>query len=218
MARLKIKKIFFIGSGGHFREQFQWFRDFVAKEKIKNYNIIGIIDDVNYKLNFDKYSGLKIFRSKDIKYSSDKHLILSIGEPKTRNFFIKKFSKFNFFNLIHPSAIVSSYAKIGKGTIISPLSIIAGNATVGDFNNFNYGTMLAHDCKVGANNTFSPGTKIMGNCVIGSNNFFGVDSKMAPNTAMLNNNIIGANCTIINNFKSNLILIGTPAKVLKKKL
>jgi hypothetical protein len=82
MARLKIKKILFIGSGGHFREQFQWFRDFVVKEKIKNYNIIGIIDDVNYKLNFDKYSGLKIFRSKDIKYSSDKHLILSIGDPR----------------------------------------------------------------------------------------------------------------------------------------
>jgi hypothetical protein len=87
MARLKIKKIFFIGSGGCFKEQFQWFRDFVVKEKIKNYNIIGIIDDVNYKLNLDKYSGLKIFRSEDIKYSSDKYLILSIGEPKTRNFF-----------------------------------------------------------------------------------------------------------------------------------
>jgi acetyltransferase EpsM len=211
-----MKKIFFIGSGGHFREQFHWLQDFITKKKVKNYNVVGIIDDINYKLNRDNYSGLKIYRSKDVKYSSDKYLILSIGEPKTRSLFIKIFFKFNFFDLIHPSAIVSSNAKIGKGITISPLSIIAGNAVVGDFNNFNYGTMLAHDCNVGVNNTFSPGTKIMGNCLIGSNNFFGVDSKMVPNTSILNNNIIGANCTIINNFKSNSILIGTPAKVIKK--
>jgi acetyltransferase EpsM len=212
-----MKNFFFIGSGGYFREQFQWFRDFVIKKKIKNYNVAGIIDDVNYKAIKDNYSGLKIFKSKDIKYSTDKYLILSIGDPNTRNYFIKKFSKFNFFNLIHPSAIVSTCAKIGKGTIVSPLSIIAGNAVMGDFNNLNFGTMLSHDCNVGANNTFSPGTKIMGHCSIGNNNFFGVDSKMIPSTAILNNNIIGANCTIIDNFKSNSTLVGTPAKLIKKK-
>lgn len=210
-----MKYIFLIGAGGYFKEQFIYLKDVLKQKKFKDFEISGIIDE-NVDAQLDKFSGLKIYKPNKIKYSADKYLILCIGDPKVRNLFIERFKKFNFFNLIHPSAIVSSSAKIGKGLIISPLCIVTSNAVIDDFNNLNTKVMISHDCVIGKNNSFSPGTGLMGHCKVGKNNFFGSNSLMIPKTSLIDNNVIGASATITKSFDSNLILVGTPAATFKK--
>lgn len=211
-----MKKIFFYGSSGYFKEQFVWVNDFLKFNK-NQYELAGIIDEPkSLYLKKDNFSGLNILKLSEIQKNNDNEIHLSIGDTVLREKAIKELKDYKIFSYCHPSAIVSSFAKIGKGVTISPKTIIAGDALVGDYNNFNFGSMISHDCLMKENNTLSPGVKIMGNCKIGNNNFFGVDAKMIPGTELFDNNLVGANCTITKNFSSGNILVGTPGIVIKK--
>jgi len=52
-------------------------------------------------------------------------------------------------DLIHPSAIVSSKAKLGKGVSVGPFSIIYDNVEIGD------DTCIGSYCELGLSNAFS---------------------------------------------------------------
>jgi acetyltransferase EpsM len=213
-----MKKIFFYGSSGYFKEQFIWVKDFLNLYK-NQYLLAGIIDDPkSLHLKKDNFSGLNIFKLAEIPKNNDIEIHLSIGDPTLRDKAIKELKEYKIFSYRHPSAIISSHAKIGEGVTICPKTIIAGDALIGDYNNFNFGSFVSHDCIMKQNNTLSPGVKIMGNCKIGNNNFFGVDAKMIPGTEVIDRNLVGANCTITKNFLSDNVLVGTPAKVIKKTI
>ena len=130
-----------------------------------------------------KIFNIPVIDEKEITYSEKRYLYIAIGSIDTRIDIIEKFSNYNFYTLIHPSAIISQGAIIGKGCTISPNTIIAGDAKIGDFN-----SMISHDCVTGNNNIFSPGSKILGRCKIGNNNYFGADSIMLPKTEIGNSN------------------------------
>lgn len=206
-----MKKIIIFGSGGFFKEQFYWLKDSLKK---KDYEILAIVSKESQSL---KLFNVPIITEKEIPKSKNIFLYIAIGSINVRAKIIKKFYNYNFYTLIHPSAIVSKGARIGKGCIISPNTVIAGDPKVGDFNVFNFNSMISHDCVTGENNIFSPGSKVLGWCRMGNNNYLGAGSVMLPKTSIGNNNIIGANATLNRNFKNSLTLIGTPAKKYKIK-
>ena len=208
-----MKKIFILGGGGFFKEQFYWLKDTLKKKN--NYKIEAIVTN---KVKLDKLFNLPVITEENIPKSKNTFLYIAIGSISLRKKIIKKFSNFNFYTLIHPSAIVSNGASIGKGCTVSPNTIIAGDAKIGDFNVFNFNSMISHDCVTGNNNIFSPGIKILGWSKVGNNNYFGADSIMLPKVKIGNNNIIGANATLNKNFKDFHTLIGTPAKIYKKNI
>ena len=207
-----MKKIIIFGDGGFFKEQFYWLKDDLAKKN--DYEIEAIASNRNQG---KKIFNIPVIDEKEITYSEKRYLYIAIGSIDSRINIIKKFSNYNFYTLIHPSAIISQGAIIGKGCTISPNTIIAGDAKIGDFNSFNFNSMISHDCVTGNNNIFSPGSKILGWCKIGNNNYFGADSIMLPKTEIGNSNMIGANATLNSNFENSKILIGTPAKIYKKE-
>lgn len=206
-----MKKIIILGSGGFFKEQFYWLQDSLKKKK--NYKIEAIVSTENQS---QKLFNIPIINEKKIPKSKNILLYIAIGSTKVRAKIIKKFKNYNFYTLIHPSAIISQGAIIGKGCTISPNTIIAGDAKIGDFNLFNFSSMISHDCIIGENNIFSPSSKILGWAKMGNNNYFGAGAIMLPKIKIGNNNTIGANSTLTKNFNNNQTLIGTPAKTYNK--
>ena len=80
-----MKYIFFIGAGGFFKEQFIYLNSMLNEKKHKDFKVAGIIDD-NDNIKLDRFSGLKIYKPNKVKYSEDKYLILTIGDPKNKKF------------------------------------------------------------------------------------------------------------------------------------
>ena len=208
-----MKKIFFIGAGGHFREIFHWYNHQVRNDKSQSH-VVGVIDDNLSNKKFEEFTKLKIIKSKDLKNEKDIYLILSTGILDVRIKILKQFKKFNFETLIHPSAQISEGATFGKGNVFSPNTVIAGNAKIGNFNNFNFNCAISHDCNIGENNVLSPSTSLMGDCRIGNLNFFGANSTMVPKTKIDDNNIIGAGAVLTKSFGSNNTIVGVPGKKL----
>ena len=210
-----MKKILFIGAGGHFKEVFVWYLDQIKQQGLKN-EIKGIVDDDKIHLGHEPTSKLKIYKFEEIKITNDVHFILAIGQMNIRKKIISKYKNLNFETCIHPNASISKNCVYKKGNLFGPNTVIAGDCKLGNFNNFSQNSTASHDCIIGDNNFFSPSSSIMGNCQIGKNNFFGVSSNMIPGVIIKDNNIIGANSTLIKSAKSNNnTFIGVPAKVKK---
>ena len=114
-----MKKIFFIGSGGHFKDVFCWYIDRLKYQKHDS-EIKGIIDDNKIDLKYDLFTKLKIYKFKDLKIEKDFHFILAIGQMEIRKKIINQFSTYKFETCIHPRAIISEncFYKKGKKTRI----------------------------------------------------------------------------------------------------
>ena len=111
-----MKKIFFLGSGGLFKEIFYWYKDQIKFESSQN-EIIGVIDDDVSGQRFEEFSKLKRIKSKDLKNEKNIYLIVAMGLTEIRSKVINKFKKFKFENVIHPSASISGGANYGKGNV-----------------------------------------------------------------------------------------------------
>jgi sugar O-acyltransferase (sialic acid O-acetyltransferase NeuD family) len=210
-----MKKILFIGAGGHFKDVFNWYLDQTKQQGLKN-EIKGIIDDEKIHLEYEPVTKLKIYKFEEVDITNELYFILAIGQISIRKKIISKYQNLNFETCIHPNASISTNCVYKKGNLFGPNVVIAGDCKLGNFNNFSQNSTASHDCIIGDNNFFSPSSSIMGNCQIGENNFFGVSSNMIPGVNIKDNNIIGANSTIVKSVKSNNnTFIGVPAKVKK---
>lgn len=70
--------------------------------------------------------------------------------------------------------------------------------------------VLAHDASL-VNHL---GYARIGNVVIGDNVFVGADSVILPNVTIGDNSIIGANSTVSRNIPANVVVAGSPARVI----
>ncbi|MBR6389141.1 MAG: hypothetical protein IKS15_03380 [Opitutales bacterium] len=116
-----------------------------------------------------------------------------------------------FENFIHPSAVISKYAKIGIGAAIAPFCLVEAGAKIGDFVSINAGAKISNSAKIGKFSTISS------NCVVGAGAelkdgvFMASSSILKSGAAMLENSFLGANSYAQNNVKKGETAFGNPA-------
>ena len=107
----------------------------------------------------------------------------------------KCFSELNkrgvpYCNLIHPTAVIGGYVKMGVGNIIMPMTHIGPHAEIGNDNFFTAKTSIEHHNILGSHCTFGPGVMTSGSVEIGDCTKFGAGIFVEP---LVN---IGSNCRI----------------------
>lgn len=213
-----MKKIVLIGAGGHCKVIID-----IIKSK-NEYEIIGItsrnsgeskICDVPIIGNDDL---LKQYLNSGIEYA-----FIAVGgleDIKLRNKLLNMVKSLGFKIpvLIHDKAIVSVYSSIGEGTCVMPGAIINAGATIGDNCIINSGAIVEHDCIISDNTHISPNASIAGGVKIGKDSHVGIGSSIIQNLSIGCNVTIGAGAVVVEDVENNLVVVGTPAKVIKRKL
>ena len=121
-----------------------------------------------------------------------------------------------FLNFVHPSALVSKSAKLGKAHIILANCTINCNAELGDFVTMNTNSLIGHDTVIGNNNFIAAHTCIGSGLHIGNGNFTGLNSSLKNLITVGDYNLIGMAANVVKNVTDNNILVGNPAKSLVK--
>jgi sugar O-acyltransferase (sialic acid O-acetyltransferase NeuD family) len=210
-----------LGGGGHTKAII----DNMVNNKMNN---IVILDDnlskndiiLHYykilgKINRDEISTLLHQCSID---NINIHFICGIGNNKIRYNIVSKikyeFPTLDWISIIHPTAHVSAFAKIGEGCFIGPHSFIGPDTIIGDHTIINTKSSVDHDCIVGNFCHLAPNTTVCGCVKIGNDVFIGTGATIIDHIEIKNNIIIGSVSNIIRNIEDNCKIYGNPGKVI----
>ena len=142
---------------------------------------------------------------------------LAIGESKIREKILTQLpSNLEYISLIHPSAIISQWVKIGEGVIICAGCIITCDIHIGKFAQLNLNTTIVHDCVINDFFTTAPNVNISGDCVFGKHVYFGTSSSIKQGITICDNTIIGMGAIVTKNIEDPGVYVGIPAKKIVK--
>lgn len=106
-------------------------------------------------------------------------------------------------------------------------SSVPYKTTIGKNSKFAYGgigcviherAVIGQNCIIGQNITIGGKSKIYKVPVIGNNVYIGAGARILGNVKIGDNVIIGANSVVIKDIKSNSIVAGIPAKIIKTNI
>lgn len=146
------------------------------------------------------------------------NIYIGIGDPQKIHKISDKFEGYNFPNLIHQNVIKDESVKFGIGNIITSGCIFTVDILFGNFNIINLNVTIGHDTQIKDFNVFNPGANISGSVIIGSSNLFGTNSTVLQGLNIGSNSIIGASSLVNKNVNNNSVVVGVPAKEIKKTI
>lgn len=195
------------------------FHEVIELCELNKIKIAGIID--NHKKG--NYLGYKIIGSdNDAKKLFDSYakipLIITPDQPKLRKQIVEIYRKlgYKFANLISSFAMVSKSVQFGIGVLIQSNSNISANVELSDFVRVNTMANIMHDSIIGKFSTIAPNAVILGKVKIGNMTYIGSNATILPGISIGDNVIIGAGAVVTKNVPDGKLMVGNPAKELKK--
>jgi sugar O-acyltransferase (sialic acid O-acetyltransferase NeuD family) len=170
-----------------------------SKTTLEHWSINGTFDDL---LDSD-ISGLEV--------------IVAIGNNAIRKekSLILEQRKFNFAKLIHPSAVVSQYAKVDVGSVVFAGAVVNAFAEIATGCIINTAAVVEHDTKVGQYTHICPNVALAGAVNIGECCWVGIGSQVIQLKTVGNNTLIGAGSVVVKSLPANVTAFGSPAVIVK---
>lgn len=141
-------------------------------------------------------------------------IIISIGNNEIRKKIAERVNG-KFISAIHPTAIISPHAKIGKGSVIMHGAIVQSEAIIGDHCIVNTGATIDHECIIGDFVHISPNASLCGNVVVGEGSQVGVGAVVVPGVRIGKWSLVCAGSVVTKDIPDNCIASGNRCKVIK---
>lgn len=143
----------------------------------------------------------------------------STGDPARRIALWKLAVKagFDFPAVVHPSAIVSSHAAIGRGVYVGPGAIINAGAVVGEGCIINSGAIVEHDCQIGEFAHIAPGAILSAGVEVGARSHLGSGCSLTQYLKVGADSILGAGAVAVKDIPARAVCVGNPAKKIKSR-
>ena len=140
---------------------------------------------------------------------------VSIGDNKARYDIYKKLKPngIPFISVIHPTAVISSSAKIGKGCFIGANATIQNNSIIGDYTIINTGTIVEHDNVIGDAVHMAPGSCTSGRVKIRDLAFLGVGSTVTPDVCIGKAAFVNAGTMVKKDIDDGITVAGYSSKI-----
>ena len=200
-----MKKITLFGGGAHAKVVID------CLEQEAQYKVTTILDDHPTVPQIMNYS---VQKRNDTHAYENQAAIISITNGPIRQK-IASDLQCDFITTIHPTAIVSPYARLGVGTQILAGAIINTGAHIGNHCIVNTGTVVEHDCVLSDFVHLAPNTSIGGGTKIGTCSQIGIGASVIQNITIGENVIVGAGAVVITDLPDNCTAVGVPAKPIK---
>ncbi|WP_342388774.1 NeuD/PglB/VioB family sugar acetyltransferase [Salinicoccus bachuensis] len=207
-----MKKVILIGNGGHSR---------VIQEMInKNnaYELIGILDQSVE--SFYKEESVIYDNTDNLSYyKQEASFVLAIGDNKTRKKIMKEnnLEPENFATIIDPSAIVATDVSIGAGTVVMPGAVINTGTIIGNHTIINTRAVVEHDNVIEDFVHISPNATLTGTVRVRNFSHIGAGAIVIPNKTIYENVSVGAGAVVVEDAEKNTVIVGVPAKIIKRR-
>jgi acetyltransferase EpsM len=173
--------------------------------------------DIKKKIPFyNRYSDLKNI----IKMCSTFFVCIGNNNGEDRSTIAEKLisKKMKPLSLIHKKSIIHSSVKIGKMVMIMPGVVINPNVKINNFCVINTSAVIEHNCVLKNGVEIMGSASLAGNCLVKKNATVGTNATIFPSITLNENSYVGSGSVVRHNVKKSEIIVGNPAKFLKKNI
>lgn len=145
-------------------------------------------------------------------------ITIAVGEPAIREILFNKVkdNHMNLAALIHPGVYIDESTYVGEGTVICEGVTITSNVKIGNNSYIHPHAVIGHDIIIGNHAMIGANCVVGGADVIGDRVYMGLLSGTIQGLKIGNDAIISAGAIVFRNIEDNDIVVGNPARVMKK--
>lgn len=206
------------GAGDAGREIFDTAGILLINQNSKRWKSFVYIDDFK---DGQTVKGLPVIDFEKFKTSYDTEsaeIVIAVGEPQLRKKIADEVinAGYKLASIIHPNVYIPETAKIGDGVVICAQAIVSCNVVIKNNVYLNINAIVGHDCIIEENTVISGLVQLGGHSHIGQNTFIGMNTCVKEKTTIGNNCIISMGSSVYRDVADSLIVIGNPARPIKK--
>lgn len=201
------KKLLILGAGGHGKVVAD------AAERAGLWQQLAFLDD-RYPEKQCHEAWPVFGQIADWEAFKDWELVVAIGHCETRLRISREIDAAGFplATVVHPSAIVSPYVKIGAGSVVLARAVLNPGVQVGMATIINTGAIIEHDCFFDDGVHACPGVLLAGNVSVGECTWLGIGSVYKQGVRIDEHVMVGAGAVVVANVEAATTAIGFPAR------
>lgn len=202
-----MKSVFLYGASGHAKV-------IIDSLTASGFEVKGLFDD---NPNVKELLGYKVFGSYNSEILQNSKLIISIGLNNIRKKVEEKLPlDIKYGKAIHPTAIISEHTTVCDGSVVMQGAIIQSSASVGRHCIINTAASVDHDCLLEDFVHISPNATLCGNVFIGEGSQVGAGAVVIPGIRVGKWSLVAAGSVVMRDVPDNVLVMGNPARVVKK--
>jgi sugar O-acyltransferase (sialic acid O-acetyltransferase NeuD family) len=140
---------------------------------------------------------------------------LAIGDNRARQRSLLLLETCSLPSLVHPSAVVSPSARLGRGTVVFAGAVINAAACIGEAVIINSSAVVEHDCVVADGAHVSPGAVLAGGVQLGERSWVGAGATVLTGIEIGADVTVGAGAVVIRDVPDGTIVAGVPAHAMR---
>lgn len=210
------KRIVLLGAGGHCRVVLEACR-------ANGFEVAGILDANVAKGT--QIMGAPVLGddslAEDLLAAGTHFMAVSIvGNLELRSRLLSIYADMGFVfpMLSYKPAHISEYAEISdEGVLIQPGVMVNAEAVVNAHATLNTGCLVEHQATVGCNSHLAPRSALLGFSSVGDRTMIGAGAIILPGVSVGDDCIVGAGSVVLQDVPSGTVVVGNPARVIRKK-
>lgn len=206
------KPVVIVGAGGHGKVLLDICR-------VSGRQLAGFLD-ADPSLPSDLH-GVPVLGSDDMlgdkKFAMAHAFVLGVGDTEIRRRVRVRLeqAKATLVTLIHPAAVISESATIGRGSTIHAGAIVNIDVRIGAHCVVNTGASVDHDCQLLDGVQIGPGAAMAGGVTCQENVFVGTGASILPNVTVGADSIIGGGSSVAKDVPEGVTVYGVPARIVR---
>jgi len=208
-----------IGAGGHARVVIEILR------LMGGYDLAGLLDS-RPELQGAQVLGVPVLGDDSLLpglYAQGvRHVFIGVGgtgdtRPRRRLYELARGLGFEIVAAIHPQAVLSPSAQIGRGPTVMAGAVINAAARLGENVIVNSGAIVEHDCVIGNHVHIASGARLASTVHVGDSAHIGLGACVRQCVRIGAGAIVGAGAVVVKDVPDDAVVVGVPARVLRKR-
>ncbi|NEU30248.1 acetyltransferase [bacterium LRH843] len=219
-----IKDVIILGFSSIGKEIIEIIDEMNKDNKQPMYRCIGFLDDNNRFLG-RSFKGIEVLGNLGMSKEFVNECFFVNAIASQNNYYFRdkivnelKIPEKKFINVIHKSAQISKFTRIGKGCIVMQNAVITQEVTIGNHVVISANCVINHSVIISDYSILASGVNIAGNTRVGKLSYLGMGSSIIGGIEIGSKVLVGMGSVVVKNIADRKVFVGNPARCIKELL